>query len=213
MRAKDLMNRKETILVLLITIAVVIVAVNYLSSNPGRLNASAVSTTGNLGIYWDKSCTNPVTSISWGTLTLGSKANVTIYVRNESNTTIIIFENTSNWNPANAQTYLEYSWTAISNRIDAWKTLQVIQVLKVLPSIIGISSFSFDITVKQLETPQWDVNQDHKVDAKDVYIVAEAYGSTPQIPGWNPQADINGDSTVNVKDVYLVAQHFGETYP
>ena len=79
--------------------------------------------------------------------------------------------------------------------------------------ITGIFTFSFDITFQQLGSYQWDVNQDHKVDVKDLYVVAAlAYGSRPQMPRWNPNADVNGDSTIDAKNIFLVAKHYEETY-
>jgi hypothetical protein len=81
----------------------------------------------------------------------------------------------------------------------------------VTPDLTGISTFSFDITFQQLNSYRWDVNQDHKVDIRDTYIVAKAYGATPQTARWNPQADVNGDSTIDVKDTYIILKDFGET--
>jgi hypothetical protein len=47
-----------------------------------------------------------------------------------------------------------------------------------------------------------DVNGDSKVDLKDVYAVALAYGSYPSHPKWNPNLDINNDNTIDLKDYY-----------
>jgi hypothetical protein len=207
------MNNRQTALILLIATTLIMLTVKYMPPGTRFYNVSAVGTTGPFGIYWDKNCTQQVTSINWTTLTPGSSKNITVYVRNLSNTTCYLSVATTNWNPPNAPTYLKYSWTSTTSKIDAGKTLEVKQTLKVTPDITGISNFSFDITFQQLNSYRWDVNQDHKVDVKDIYIVTRAYGSTPQTAdGWNPQADINGDSTIDVKDTYLVAKHFGETY-
>ena len=54
-----------------------------------------------------------------------------------------------------------------------------------------------------------DINGDGKVDLKDFYAVAKAYGSTPDLPNWNPFADINGDGEVDLKDLYKVAMIYG----
>jgi hypothetical protein len=63
-----------------------------------------------------------------------------------------------------------------------------------------------------------DINADGKVDVKDVYAVAKAYGTSlegPNTPGraYNPNCDINGDDKVDVKDYYIVCRHYGETTP
>ena len=61
-------------------------------------------------------------------------------------------------------------------------------------------------------TSVWDLNQDGKVDIKDLSIVAYAFGSTSDTPNWNPILDFNADEKVDVKDVSLLAFHFGEQY-
>ncbi|MDH7564479.1 MAG: PKD domain-containing protein [Candidatus Bathyarchaeota archaeon] len=58
-----------------------------------------------------------------------------------------------------------------------------------------------------------DTNFDGKVDLKDYYTVAAAFGSAPGRPEWNPVADINGDLKVDLKDVFIVAQAFGWVDP
>lgn len=55
-----------------------------------------------------------------------------------------------------------------------------------------------------------DINDDGKVDIKDLHIVALAYGSSPGDPNWNPAADVNHDGKVDIRDVALVAKNFGE---
>jgi parallel beta-helix repeat protein len=56
-----------------------------------------------------------------------------------------------------------------------------------------------------------DINKDGKVDIRDVFVIAMAFGSTPGDPNWNPIADLNNDGTVNILDVFAVAWDFGKT--
>lgn len=58
-----------------------------------------------------------------------------------------------------------------------------------------------------------DINADNKVDLKDVYAVAKAYGSFPGHPRWNPVCDINNDNKVDLKDYYTVCQNYGKVDP
>jgi len=58
-----------------------------------------------------------------------------------------------------------------------------------------------------------DVNCDGKVNVKDAYIVAYAFGECPGRPRWNPLADENEDGKVDVKDYYIVCKHYGEFEP
>lgn len=58
-----------------------------------------------------------------------------------------------------------------------------------------------------------DVNGDRKVDLKDVYAVAKAYGSFPGHPRWNPMCDINNDGKVDLKDYYITCKNYGKVDP
>jgi len=55
-----------------------------------------------------------------------------------------------------------------------------------------------------------DVNGDGKVDMKDIYVVAKAFGSYGGHPSWNSNADLNSDGKIDMKDIYAVAIRFGE---
>jgi PKD repeat protein len=56
----------------------------------------------------------------------------------------------------------------------------------------------------------YDVNGDGRIDLKDVYRVAKAYGSYPGHPKWDPACDFNKDNKVDLKDYYPVCKHYGE---
>lgn len=69
-----------------------------------------------------------------------------------------------------------------------------------------------------------DVNHDGRVDIKDIYIMAKAYGTTctdgqychsPQCPSCphDPRLDINRDGKIDLKDYYRVCKNYGKTYP
>jgi Ca2+-binding EF-hand superfamily protein len=59
----------------------------------------------------------------------------------------------------------------------------------------------------------YDVNGDGKIDVKDLYLVARAYGSDPSRPNWNPNCDTNGDNKIDMKDYYAICKHYGTVYP
>jgi len=58
--------------------------------------------------------------------------------------------------------------------------------------------------------PNPDLNNDGKVDIRDVALVAKAYGSTPGSQNWNTVADVNRDLRIDIKDVAFVAASFGK---
>ena len=56
-----------------------------------------------------------------------------------------------------------------------------------------------------------DVNGDGKVDVRDLYAVARAYGSSEGQPNWNPACDINSDGKVDTRDYYITCRNYGKT--
>jgi hypothetical protein len=56
-----------------------------------------------------------------------------------------------------------------------------------------------------------DIYKDNKIDARDLAIVARAFGSYPGHPRWNPDADLNKDGKVDGIDLAKVARMFGLT--
>ena len=69
-----------------------------------------------------------------------------------------------------------------------------------------------------LVTMLGDVNGDGKVDVKDVYATALAYGTSVDGPNpegrkYNPNCDINNDLRVDVKDYYIVCKNYGRVDP
>jgi len=65
---------------------------------------------------------------------------------------------------------------------------------------------------KSAEASLADINFDFKVDIKDIFTVAKAFGSYIGHPRWKLRADINCDKEVNIIDIYSVAKGFGKTW-
>jgi len=76
-------------------------------------------------------------------------------------------------------------------------------------SIKAITPF-IETTALKVPMPE-DINGDYRVDIKDIFIVAKAFGSNPTRPRWDPTADINCDFEVNIMDLFAVAKNFGKT--
>ena len=100
-----------------------------------------------IGAYWDENLTNSVNQISWGILAPSGQKSFSIYLHNEGNSAVTLSKSTSNWNPSAASTYLTLNWNYNGQKIEAGKNLQVTLTLSVNTDIIGITNFSFDITV------------------------------------------------------------------
>ncbi len=100
-----------------------------------------------VGIYWDSSCTNPVSSINWGVIEPGSNRTVTIYIRNEGNTAVTLSRTTQNWNPTTSSNYMTLNWTYSGQTLSVNQVLLIRLMLVVSSNISGITNFSFDITI------------------------------------------------------------------
>jgi hypothetical protein len=204
--------RRRTFVLALIIILLVIGASRFLSFNPSIPSASAVETAGNIGVYSDRRCTQNVYSISWGTLTPGQTKQVTAYVRNEGNETLIPYLTTQNWQPQNASLWLNFAWTCQNTTIEVGQAVKVTQTLYVPSNLpAGFSSFSFEILFQGLNHLIGDINKDGTVNMKDLAIIAAAYNSTPQDPQWNPQADLNQDGIINMRDIAILVIDYGQT--
>jgi len=109
-------------------------------------NVGTVKAVG-VGVYWDNSCSNPVTSINWGTVNPGSRKDVTVYIKNEGNAPETLSLEIQNWNPPAASTYMSLTWDYGGEVISVSGVAKVTLSLSVSNTIEGITNFSFDIVI------------------------------------------------------------------
>ena len=102
-----------------------------------------------VGIFSDSNCTQPVTSINWGTLEPSGNKNTTVYIKidPDSTTNVNLNMSTSNWIPQNASKYITLSWNYNNISLSPSQILPTILTLRVSYTISGIKDFSFDITI------------------------------------------------------------------
>jgi len=100
-----------------------------------------------VGFYWDNNCTDPVSSIDWGTIWPGSTVNVTVFVKNEGSQAISLNITAENWTPIETMSYMTFSSNYMGQTIDLRENLQITLSLTTSPNIEEITSFSFDISV------------------------------------------------------------------
>lgn len=117
-------------------------------------NIWTIPTTGKIraygvGIYWDSTCNQAVTSLDWGVAEPGRTQNVTFYLRNEGNAPITIYLDTENWSPPTAANYMTLSWDYKGESIHPDQVIQVTLTLSISSSIEGITNFAFDIIISQ----------------------------------------------------------------
>jgi hypothetical protein len=139
---------ESSLAILLCAVAIGILGVGLSLIQAGRTIANVGSVKGvGVGIYWDSACTNGTSSINWGILDPGSNKTATIYVRNEGNAVVTLSKTTQNWIPTNASNYMSLNWNYANQTLSVNQVLQVSLALVVSPTVTGITSFSFDITI------------------------------------------------------------------
>ena len=98
-------------------------------------------------------------------------------------------------------------------------------------SVSGASSWNYDsesaiLTIVALHSDpvtitvgwrlQGDIDGDGRVDASDLSLLREAFGSTggpPPDTNWSPEADFNEDNKISVVDLHMLGKKYGETDP
>jgi len=202
------MYNKYRTAILVLSIPLLVYALHLFPTSSIR-NASGLLTDPYVEVFWDRSCTQGVSSIDWGTLAPGMTKTVSVYVQSKSNETCILILTPTGWNPPAAANYLELNQDYENKKIQPSEVVKVTLSLAVSASVAGVTNFSFNIIVEGRKYLLGDVNQDGRIDGKDLAIVSKAFASYPKDPRWDPRGDLNGDAKIDGKDMAIVAANFG----
>ena len=158
------MNKKRIVTVVLAVTLIVVVStciylynVSFLSSSDTQVLIKTISRTRyihangtvvivSVQVYWDLGCTVVMTQLDWGKVNPGYTYNQTGYVRNEGNVPINVTFCSTNWNPPEADEYIDFR---CSTEYDiALNEIRPLNFQLVIDSNIqNITNFSFDIVV------------------------------------------------------------------
>ena len=100
-----------------------------------------------IDVYSDVNCRNTVQSIDWGMLSPGEEKNVTIYVRNEGESSTVLALDVYGWSPAEAPDYMTVTWNYSGATVNSGQTVAIQLTLSVDGSISGITNFGVTIDV------------------------------------------------------------------
>jgi len=100
-----------------------------------------------IGVYKDAGCTEALTSINWGELSLGESRNFTCYTRNEGTVPVTLYTQTENWSPLAAASYIRLTWDCEGKILPQDTIIPATFTLAVDPAIQGVNTFSFDIII------------------------------------------------------------------
>ena len=125
--------------------------INAMMNEPKTIPSHGEIKTINVDVFQDQDLTTALTSIYWGKLEPSEVANHTCYIYNRGNTPVTLTFVIDNWNPLEAEQFLDFSTDYSGVVIQPKTSLEISLSLTVNPLIEDIDSFSFDITIIGIE--------------------------------------------------------------
>ena len=140
------------LMVVILTISAVAVAgltFAAITINQNVGSSGTVTAGPNVGIFSDAACTQPVTTINWGSVEAGDTATKTIYIEDTGAAAMSPSISVGSWSPSSASTYMTVTWSTLPGTIQPGvsNAKAVTLTLTVSSSITGISTFSNQITI------------------------------------------------------------------
>jgi hypothetical protein len=132
-------------------LAVVVSLVSALLLAPQAIPRAGAVTSVGVSVYWDSACTNPTTSISWGTVSPGGTTSQTVYVENNDPLPLTLNLECGNWTPTDASSYLTLSWNCTNYLLSSGSVVAAVLTLAVSPSASQITDFSIDMAITGTE--------------------------------------------------------------
>ncbi len=112
----------------------------------GTINAGQLTSV-NVEVYQDQACTQPLTFIDWGNITVGGSANKTLHIKNAGNVPITLNMTSKNWNPPHANKTMTVKWDKEGTSLTVNHVETAKLTLEVMANTTDITSFSVDITI------------------------------------------------------------------
>ena len=130
-----------------ITSMLLVIATAGLLTNNQTVPSNGTIAGVNLGIYSDSGCTTTLSTISWGTVTSGTQATRTIYVKNTGTISENLTMAANTWVPSNANTYLTVTWSPTLSTLAAGASTPATLTLNALASAGNLTTFSCNIVI------------------------------------------------------------------
>ena len=204
------MQRKNTYIsgMLLVVALLTIFAVTFFFPITRVPNVSAVESVNSVGVYWDEKCENRVYSLDWGNLCPGSTRKFNVYVRNESNESMILDLLTENWSPRIAAQNISASWDYHGYPIYENQVIATELALSVSPKIKGVTSFSFDIVI---DSENYALSLGKVAEEKILNAPANTVYFIYADPAYMSSAEATYDGTAGetVRNLCVNTQHYG----
>jgi len=172
-------------------------------------NASAVtSSSSSIGVYWDSKATLVVSTINWGNVSVNSEKDMTVYVKNLGQETLVFSISTTAWNPSALFLKMYVCWNYNLKPVAPGAVVKVALRLFVTPSAIGSKSFSFSLNVGVGLNKSPDVNSDGLVNILDLTTLTAVYATTAGDLHYYYLCDINNDGVINILDLSAITSAY-----
>lgn len=123
-------------------------AYSALTATVTMTSTGRISTSANIGVYKDNACTQPLSAIDWGNLTVGATANSVIYVKNTGTVRQTVALSATGWAPSAAGQYLTITWDQNNTALNANQVVRATVRLAVAANVgTSITTFSNNITI------------------------------------------------------------------
>lgn len=127
-----------------ISVAAILMIVTALAINQASTTVSHTGTIQalNVGVFQDSACTQPLSTLNWGTLEPGASASKTVYVKNTGNAVLTLNMTVTSWNPSAAASYITLTWNRQSYVLAAGTSVSALLTLSVSATVNGFTSFT-----------------------------------------------------------------------
>ncbi len=112
----------------------------------GTINTGQLTTV-NVKVYQDQACTQPLTFIDWGNITVGESANKTIHIKNAGTVPITLNMTSKNWNPPHANKTMTVKWDKEGTSLTVNHVEPATLTLEVMANTTDITHFTVDIAI------------------------------------------------------------------
>ncbi len=137
-------KRRKYLLLIMVVVTVSVafgVALNsIIISNIGRIVYSVCA-------YTDPQCSNRTLAIDWAPMKARSSQNVTLYLRNERESTFTLSLSASDWNPLEASGNMVFSWNYSGTALKPKDVVNVAFTINTSSYISNIEAFNFNIKI------------------------------------------------------------------
>jgi hypothetical protein len=118
-----------------------------LSTYEATARKSKITASAKLEVYSDQACTQSLTSIDWGTVSIGDSVTKTFYIKNQGRHPLKLSLITTNWNPNSAHDLLVINWNREGATLAAGRTASATLTLSASPSASDFTTFGVNVVI------------------------------------------------------------------